>query len=370
MSSKKDYYMVLGLSKGVAEKEIKRAYRKKAMKYHPDKYEGDKAKGEALFKELNEAYSILSDPNQRARYDQFGHAGLKGGGMRSDFDPMDIFSAFFGGRGGGGINFGGFDIGGFGGGRQRRRGPSKGEDVVLQLSLTYEDAYEGVSKKIKMPFNKICDNCMGSRAEKGSKMRTCRHCRGSGIIEKQTRSGFFVQISQEVCDHCRGSGEVPEKTCKVCKGSGGSNKREEITVRIPKGIDESEAVRVQGKGRPSNNGGMPGDLIFRIHLKEHPYFVRDGLHVYRKLKIDYPTLVLGGNIEVDIIGGKDEKLKASLKVPTGTQYNDILTIRNKGYLRKVRGNNVSGDMRYVVEIDIPKKVSKKDKEILKQLQEQ
>ncbi|MCY3414739.1 MAG: J domain-containing protein [Candidatus Heimdallarchaeota archaeon] len=367
MSDKRDYYEVLGVEKGATEKDLKRAYRKLAMKYHPDKYEGPKEEGEAKFKELNEAYSVLSDPQKRSQYDRFGHAGLKGQSM--DFDPNDIFSSIFGSFFGG-SGRGGFDFGGFGGSQRSRgqRGPTKGDDVVLRLDLTYEEAYDGVSKKIKMPFNKACDDCMGSRAEKGSGMRSCRKCNGHGILEKQTRQGFFVQITQEACDACSGSGEVPEKKCKTCKGTGKSDKREEITVKIPPGIDDGEAVRVQGKGRPSNNGGMPGDLIFRINLREHHHFVREGINVYKKLRVDYPTLVLGGEVEVDVIGGKDDHPKEMLSIPAGTQYNDIITLRGKGYVRKTRGQTVTGDMRYVIEIDVPRKVSAKEKKLLKELQ--
>lgn len=369
--TKRDYYEVLGVSKNATEKEMKRAYRKLAMKFHPDKYEGPKSEGEEKFKELNEAFSVLSDAEKRRIYDRYGHDGLKQSGFSSsNIDPNDIFSSIFGSIFGGG-GFGGFSDFGFGGssGRSRRRGPSKGEDVVLQLNISLEEAYEGTSKKIKMPFNKACDNCMGSRAEKGSSMKTCRNCGGSGIVEKQIRQGMFIQISQSPCDSCKGSGEQPEKICKTCNGRGTQNKREEISVKVHPGMDTGEALRVPGKGRPSNNGGLPGDLILRINILDHAYFVRDGNNIYQKIQIDYPTLVLGGEIEVDVIGPKDENRKDILNVPAGTQYNDILTIRNKGMIRSVRGNKVTGDMRYVVEISIPKRVSKKEKDLLKQLQE-
>ncbi len=372
MAKKRDYYEVLGVSKNATEKELKRAYRKLAMKYHPDKFDGNKAEAEEKFKEINEAYSVLSDDSMRGKYDRFGHEGVNNSGFSSSMNMDDIFSSIFGSAFGGSRSggFGGFDFG-FGGGsrRQQRRGPTRGEDVVLQLNLTLEEAYEGVSKKIKMPFNKACSSCNGSRAEKGSSSSSCRTCGGRGIVEKQTRQGMFIQISQEPCGRCKGSGEIPDKLCKTCKGSGSMNKREEITVKIHPGMNEGEALKVPGKGRPSNNGGMPGDLILRISLKEHPYFVRDGNHVYKKLKVDYPTLVLGGNIQVDVIGGKGENRKEMLKVPSGTQYNDILTLRNKGMVRSIRGNTVKGDMRYVIEVDIPKKVGKAQKELLKQLRE-
>ena len=364
--AKRDYYDVLGVGKKAGEKDVKKAYRKKAMQFHPDKYEGPKQEGEEKFKELNEAYSVLSDNQQRQVYDRFGHEGLKGaGGRASSMDPMDFFSSmfsdfdlgsFFGGGGGG-----------FGGGRQRQqRGPRKGDNVVLELHLNYEDAYKGVRKKIKMPFNKTCPDCQG---QGGTDFKTCRDCAGRGIVEKQVRSGFFVQISSEACTKCNGRGQIPSTKCKACKGSGQLNKREEITVTIPQGIDEGEAVRVAGKGRPSRNGGLPGDLLFRISLREHLQFVRDGLNVYMKLGVDYPTLALGGTIDVPIIGANDEDLTAPLKIPSGSQFNDIVSIRNKGFVRKVRGNTVTGDMRYIINIEIPKKVTKRQRELLKELKD-
>ena len=362
--AKRDYYDVLGVTKNADEKDIKKAYRKKAMQFHPDKYEGPKEEGEEKFKELNEAYSVLSDGQQRQIYDRYGHEGLKGAGARaSSMDPMDFFSSMFGDFDLGSIFGGG---GGFGGGRRRaqQRGPSKGDNVVLELQLSYEDAYNGVRKKIKMPFNKTCPDCQG---QGGTDFKTCRDCNGHGIVEKQVRSGFFVQISSEACSKCQGRGQIPSTKCKTCKGSGQLNKREEITVSIPKGIDDGEAVRVAGKGRPSRNGGLPGDLLFRISLREHSHFVRDGLNVYMKLPVDFPTLALGGTINVPVIGGLDEKLTAPLKIPAGSQFNDIVSIRNKGFVRKVRGNTVTGDMRYIINIEIPKKLTKKQKELLKEL---
>ena len=364
MSNKRDYYDVVGVSKNANDKEIKKAYRKKAMLLHPDKYKGPKEEAEEKFKELNEAYSVLSDERQRRRYDQFGHAGVEGAasGARGA-DPFDFFSSIFD-----------FDLsdlfgGGFGGRRARPRGPQRGEDVVLELELSFEEAFEGVSKKIKMPYNTPCKTCNGTRSEPGSSYKTCNYCRGSGIVEKQEQRGFFVQISRQPCSTCNGSGKIPEKKCKPCKGSGKSPNREEIKIKIPRGINENEAVRVQGKGRPSNSGGMPGDLIFRIHLKKHAIFERSGNDVYMKLKVNYPTMVLGGAVDVPLISGKENQRTGQLKIPSGTNLNDYLKLKNEGFVKDVRGNTDKGDSYYVIDLMVPKKISKEEKQLLKDLKD-
>ena len=369
MSGKRDYYEVLGVNKNATEKEIKKAYRKKAMEYHPDTYSGSKHEAEEKFKELNEAYSVLSDPDKKARYDRFGHAGLEGmgAGSAASQDPFEFFSSIFGGSIFEDL-FGGSRRSG--GGRSRRRGPSRGDDVILDLELTMEDVYSGVGKKIRLPYYKPCSECMGSGAEPKSGMKQCSQCHGAGMVEKQIRQGFFVQISREVCDKCRGRGEIPKVVCKTCKGSGHGKDREEITVRIPKGIDDGEAVRVQGKGRPSPNGGTPGDLIFRIHLKEHEVFQRNGLDVYSKIQVDYPTLVLGGTVTAQRISAKDDPQEVELKIKSGSHINDVVKMDKMGFERDVRGNEVSGDAYYVLDLKVPKKMSKKAKDLLAQLHDE
>ncbi|MHA2089662.1 MAG: molecular chaperone DnaJ [Candidatus Kariarchaeaceae archaeon] len=368
MSKKRDYYEVLGVQKGATEKEMKRAYRKKAMQFHPDKYEGPKQEGEVKFKELNEAYSILSDSQQRTMYDRFGHEGVGAAGSTArSADPFDFFSSIFD-----------FDLGSFFGGssfgsrtrqQRQRRGPTRGEDVVLDLELSFEEAYSGVTKKVKMPFRKACSNCQGSGGEPNTTMERCNKCNGVGMVEHRQSQGFFVQISREPCRHCQARGEVPKQKCKECKGSGRSDTREQITVPIPKGIDDRQAVRVQGKGKPSSNGGMPGDLIFRIHLKEHKLFERNGLDVYQRIFVDYPTMVLGGSMEVPVLSSPDEQETANIKIPSGTQLNDVLNLKKKGFTRKVSGGMNTGNAHFVVSLKVPKKVSKRQKELLKELQE-
>ncbi|MFV2016254.1 MAG: DnaJ C-terminal domain-containing protein, partial [Candidatus Heimdallarchaeota archaeon] len=338
MSKKRDYYDVLGLSKNATEKELKKSYRKRAMEYHPDKYQGAKEEAEEKFKELNEAYSILSDPQKRQIYDRFGHAGLEGAGSSArSADPFEFFSSIFGGSG----IFDSF-FGGMGSRRSRQRGPRRGDDVILDLELSYEEAFSGVGKKIKMPFRKACSNCNGTGAEGGA-LKTCHKCHGNGVVENRIQQGFFIQIIQEPCRECYGRGQIPKNKCKVCKGSGRSNVREEITVRIPKGIDDGEAIRVQGKGKPSTNGGLAGDLIFRVHLKEHRQFQRNGLDTYAKIEVDYPTLVLGGKIKVPTISEKNTNSSTEINIKSGSQLNDVIKSNGNGFERKVRGNNIKGD---------------------------
>jgi molecular chaperone DnaJ len=365
MSKKRDYYEVMGLPKNCTEKELKKVYRKKAMELHPDRYQGPKEDAEEKFKELNEAYSILSDPQKRQVYDRFGHAGLEGAGASArSADPFEFFSSIFGGS----SIFDSF-FGGMGSRRSRQRGPRRGDDVILDLELTFEDAYQGVGKKIKMPFKKACSNCTGTGAEGGA-LKTCTNCHGNGVVENRVQQGFFVQIIQEPCRECYGRGQIPKNRCKVCKGSGRSNIREEITVRIPKGIDDGEAVRVQGKGKPSTNGGVAGDLIFRIHLKEHIIFQRNGLDTYAKIEVDYPTLVLGGKIQVPVISSKDNNKETEISIKSGSQLNDVIKSNKNGFKRKVRGNDVTGDAYYVLSLKVPKRVNKRTKEILRELQEE
>ena len=360
MSDKRDYYEVLGVDRSADEAAIKKAYRKKAMEYHPDRYKGPKEEAEEKFKELNEAYSVLSDSNLRTRYDRFGHQGLDPRVRASahNANPFDFVSQIFG------MDFG--DIfGGFGGQSRRSRGPSRGRDAVLEVYLTYEEAYSGVSKKITIPFKQGCKTCHGTGAEPGSEMSTCSNCRGSGRVERRVQTGIFIQVSQEQCSKCRGTGQIPKKKCKKCKGSGYSNEKEKISVKIPPGVNEGEMVRVQGKGHPSRNGGTPGDLILRIGLKDHDYFQRDGLDVHMLLPIPFDVAALGGEIEVPVIGPPDEERFEKMKVPKGTQVFDTLVLKNKGFVRSYNGRNATGNMYYKVTIEVPHKLNKKQIKALK-----
>jgi len=361
MSEKRDYYEVLGVSKESDEITIKKAYRKKAMEYHPDRYKGPKEEAEEKFKELNEAYSILSDPQQKSVYDRYGHQGLDPRMRASahNSNPFDFFSSIFG------MDFG--DI--FGGQRQRSRGPSRGRDALLEVSLSYEEAYEGISKKITIPFKQECKTCHGTGGKPGTSYKTCNNCHGSGVVEKRVQTGIFIQVSRDRCSKCRGRVKIPESKCKDCHGSGLSNKKEKISVRIPPGINNGEMVRVSGKGYPSSDGGTPGDLLLRANLQEHDYFQRDGLDVYMLLPVPFDVAALGGVIQAPVIGAPGEERTEELKIPKGTQVSDTLLIKGKGYIRDYSGRKVKGNMIYKVTIDVPTKLNKKQIKALKEFRE-
>lgn len=374
VEEKRDYYEVLGVSKDADEKTLKSAYKKRAMKYHPDRYKGPKEEAEEKFKELNEAYSVLSDPKQRAKYDRFGHAGLdpRMSANVHNANPFDFFSSIFGGLniedlfGGSGFsNFGGSGGSGFRGSRRQQRAqPTKGKNVELTLKLSYEEAYSGVSKKIKLPFYQNCDVCNGSGSNPGSNLVTCNVCGGSGIVEQRKQDGIYINISRENCKNCNGTGKVPEIPCRECGGSGKSKNRETISVKIPPGIGEGEKVRVKGKGNPSKNGGSPGDLIFKITLTKHPRFRREGLDVVMDLKIPFYLAALGGKIKVPVLGAPKQKTVADLKIPAGTQSNTRLILKGKGFYRLRGGRKEVGDSYYLISIDVPTKLSSEEKEAL------
>ncbi len=367
---KRDYYEVLGVPKNIDQEGLKKAYKKKAMKYHPDRYKGPKEEAEEKFKELNEAYSVLSDPKQRAKYDKFGHAGLDPRMRASahDANPFDFFSSIFGG-----LDIEDLFGGGFGSGFRstgRRRGPvqsrpSKGKDVELELSLSFEEAYSGVSKKVKLPFVEPCNTCNGTGGKPGSRLMSCQTCHGSGVIEQRTQSGMFVQISKEPCMRCNGTGKIPSEPCTTCRGTGKGTKRETISLKIPPGIDSGEKLRVKGKGNPSKNGGPPGDLIFTIRLKPHPKFKRDGLNVFMDLRIPFYLAALGGKIKVPVLGAPKQRTVAELRVPEGTQSNEQLVLPERGFYRLRNGRKEVGNMYYVIAIDVPKNLSPEEREALK-----
>ena len=281
--AKRDFYEVLGIAKGASDTEIKKAYRKAAMKYHPDKFSGanesEKKEAEDKFKEINEAYQILSDENKRAQYDRFGHAAFENGGgagaggfggFSGGFEDLgDIFGSFFGGNGG----FGGF--GGFGNSRQR--GPEPGEDLRYNLELTLEEAAKGVEKTLKYKRTGTCKTCHGTGAQEGSKMNKCSKCNGTGTIHVTQRTVFGNFQTAQECDVCHGKGEIPEKKCKKCHGTGIDTETVEKTIKIPAGIDDGQKLRLSGMGNASTEGGPNGDLYVYITVKQHPFFERNGV---------------------------------------------------------------------------------------------
>lgn len=355
MAEKRDYYEVLGVSRGASEDEIKKAYRKEAKKYHPDLHPGDK-EAEAKFKEVNEAYEVLSDGDKKARYDQFGHAGVDpnygggpgGGGFGGfgGFDDLgDIFSNIFGGG-----------FGGFGGG-QRRNGPVRGRDIQLSALLTFEEAAFGCKKTVEVARQENCATCNGTGAKPGTSPTTCKRCNGAGKIRTQARTPFGMMTNESICPDCRGEGKVIVEPCRDCRGTGRVKKTNKIDVTFPAGINEGQTMQIQGKGEMGTRGGSPGDLLISVRIKPHKLFTRDGYNVHIEMPITFPQAALGATIEVPTIDGMVE-----YDIPEGTQPGFVFMLKGKG-IQYVRGKN-RGDQYVKIDIEVPKNLSQEQKELL------
>ena len=350
MAAKRDYYEILGVSKGASADELKKAYRKLAIKYHPDKNPGDK-EAEEKFKELAEAYDVLSDPDKRQRYDQFGHAGVGSsaasggaGGFGGGMSMEDIFSRFGDLFGGGGFDFGGFGgFGGGGGGRQALRG----SDLRARVRLTLEDIEKGVEKKLKIKKNVACWHCGGEGTSDPNGKQTCGTCHGTGSVVTAQRSLFGMVQTQSVCPTCEGTGEVITKPCSYCKGQGTQIGEELVSFRIPAGVQEGMQLTVSGKGNAAPRGGIPGDLLVLIQEEEDPNLIRNGSDLIYNLLVSIPMAAHGGSVEVPTIGGK-----ARVKIAPGTQPGKVLRLRGKG-LPSVNGYG-KGDLLVNVNVFIPK----------------
>ena len=361
MAQKRDYYEVLGVSKGASADELKKAYRKLAIQDHPDKNPGDK-EAEEKFKELAEAYDVLSDPEKRQRYDQFGHAGVgssasSGGGFGGGGMSMeDIFSRFgdlFGGGGFGGFSgFGGF--GGGGGGRQVLRGT----DLRARVRLTLEEIDKGLEKKLKLKKQVPCSHCHGDGTMESDGKQQCSTCHGSGVVISAQRSIFGMMQTQSVCPTCEGTGEVITKPCSFCKGKGTQIGEEVVSFHIPAGVAEGMQFSIQGKGNAAPRGGVPGDLQVVIHEEEDPNLIRNGNDLIYNLLISVATAAQGGTVEVPTIGGK-----ARVNIAAGTQPGKVLRLRGKG-LPSVNGYG-KGDLLVNVNVFIPKLSEKENEEVLK-----
>ena len=344
--AKRDFYEILGISRTATEVEIKKSYRRMAMKYHPDR-NPDNADAEALFKEAKEAYEILSDTQKRAAYDQFGHAGVDGsagGGHRGGaggFSDIfgDVFNDIFGASGGGRQNY-------------------RGADLRYHLDLTLEEAVAGTTTKIRIPVHVNCKTCDGSGAKKGTKPSTCTTCGGHGQVRMQ--QGFF-QV-QQPCPHCGGTGQMIKEPCPDCHGEGQIQEHKTLSVKVPAGVDTGDRIRLSGEGEPGTNGAEAGDLYVEMQVKRHDVFTRDGSNLYCEMPISFVTACLGGELEVPTLEGK-----ASLKIPEGTQTGQQFRLRGKG-VKSVRGGAV-GDLMCRVVIETPVKLSKKQKELLQQFNE-
>ncbi|MDB6072974.1 MAG: dnaJ [Verrucomicrobiaceae bacterium] len=361
MAAKRDYYEVLGVSKDISAEDLKKAYRKLAVQYHPDKNPGDKT-AEDKFKEVGEAYDILSDADKRAAYDRYGHAafagGMGGGGGGGGFhDPFDIFREVFGGAGGGGGGGGIFEQffggGGGGGGRRRTNGPQRGSDLRYPLDITLEEAAAGLTKEIEIERLVPCKVCSGSGSTSGGGKKTCKTCGGAGQVISSR--GFF-QI-QQTCPDCDGAGETVSDPCKACRGVGRQKERTRIRLNIPAGIEEGTQLRSTGNGDLGSKGGPAGDLYVLIRIKDHDVFQRDGHDLHCEMPLSYATAALGGELQVPTLGAQ-----ATVKVPAGTQNATTFRLRGKGV--KVMGRDQYGDLYVHVQIAVPNKLTTEQREKL------
>ncbi|MGZ5009095.1 MAG: molecular chaperone DnaJ [Methylobacter sp.] len=349
--AKEDYYKLLGVDRNASDAEIKKSYRSKAMKFHPDRNKDNPTEAEAKFKLIKEAYEVLSDPKKRAAYDQFGHAGVDG--------------SMGGGRGAGG--FGGFgagesfsDIFGdiFGGGRQQRSSVQRGSDLRYNLELTLEEAVFGTDAKIRVPVLVTCGECSGSGAKKGSSPVICSTCHGHGQVRMQ--QGFFSV--QQTCPTCRGTGKQIKDPCGSCYGQGRVQENKTLSAKIPAGVDTGDRIRLAGEGEAGEFGGPAGDLYVQVQVKDHEIFTRDGANLYCEVPISFPTACLGGELEVPTLNGK-----VLLKIPAETQTGKLFRLRGKG-VKPVRGGPV-GDLMCKVQVETPVHLTKEQKALVEQLSE-
>jgi molecular chaperone DnaJ len=348
--AKEDYYKLLGVDRNASDEEIKKSYRRLAMKYHPDRNKDDPAKAEAKFKQIKEAYEVLSDAKKRAAYDQFGHAGIEsgmGGGGRYGGFGAESFSDVFGDM------FG--DI--FGGGRSRG-GAQRGSDLRYNLELTLEEAVAGTEAKIRVQVLVACSECSGTGARKGTSPVICSTCHGHGQVRMQ--QGFFAV--QQTCPTCRGTGKQIKDPCGKCYGQGRVQDTKTLSAKIPAGVDTGDRIRLSGEGEAGEHGGPPGDLYVQIQVKDHPIFTRDGANLYCEVPISFPTACLGGDLEVPTLDGK-----VSLKIPPETQTGKLFRLRGKG-VKPVRGGPV-GDLLCRVQVETPVHLTKEQKELIAQLNE-
>ena len=351
---KRDYYEVLGVSKTASEEEIKKAYRKLAKENHPDLHPGDKA-AEERFKEINEAYGVLSDKDKKARYDQFGHAGVDpnfgaggpGGGFggfdMGDIDLGDIFGSFFGG--------------GFGGGSARRNSPQKGESLRANIAITFEEAAFGCTKEIDLTRTETCDACHGSGCEAGTTAETCPDCRGTGTVRVQRGGGGFSFSTTTTCPKCRGTGKLIHSPCKACGGAGSVRRKKRVSVTIPAGIDDGQAVSLRGQGNAGVNGGPAGDLLVGIRIKPHNLFRRDGTTVLYEHTVSFYQAAMGAELEIPTIDGK-----VKWTLPAGTQPGTTFRLRGKG-IPELRGRG-RGDQYVTVRVQVPTSLTAEQKEAL------
>ena len=370
MASKRDYYEVLGVDKSATDEELKKAYRKLAKKYHPDANPDNKAEAEAKFKEVNEAYEVLSDSQKRKMYDQFGTADPQGfGGGQGPFgqggyysysgsgfdgfgdfgDLGDIFSSFFGG--------------GFGSRSSSRRqnGPKKGADLNMNIEITFEEAFLGVEKEVLVTRREECTTCHGTGAKPGTNPMKCPECNGTGQVRQVQNTILGQMQTTRTCTACHGTGEIIKEPCDTCKGKGTVRKQPKIKVKIPAGIDDGQTVVLRGEGEPGQKGGPKGDLYITVKVRKHSIFTRKGNNVLCDIPITITQATLGAELEIPMVDGSKEKYKIPEATQTGTKY----TIRNKGF--KHINSNIQGDFVFTVVVQTPKRLSKEQRDLLMQL---
>ncbi len=354
MADKRDYYEVLGVEKGASDDDIKKAYRRLAKKYHPDVNPGDK-EAEVRFKEVGEAYEVLSDPDKRQKYDQYGFAafdpssGMGGGGFSGGFgdfsDLGDIFSSFFGGGMGGSTS-------------QRRNGPVRGEDLSAQVTVSFEEAAFGCKKEISYARVENCPDCHGTGAAAGTSPETCSTCHGSGTIRTTQRTMLGMMQSTQPCPDCRGSGKIVRTPCNNCKGKGMVRVRKKYDVQVPAGIDDGQRIVLRSQGSEGRNGGGAGDLYVFVSVRPHPIFERDGTNIYCEIPISIVDATLGAEITVPTLDGK-----TTYKIPEGTQTGTSFTLKGKG-IKQINASKY-GDLIFTVVVETPKNLTDQQKKILK-----
>lgn len=354
--NKRDYYEVLGISKGASDDEIKKAYRQLAKKYHPDMNPGDK-EAEARFKEVNEAYEVLSDKQKKARYDQYGHAGVDpsfgaGGYQGYGFDDIDLgdigdlFSSFFGG----------------GGRRQNPNAPRRGSDISASVAISFEEAARGCQKQVNVRMVTACEECRGTGAEKGTSPKPCPVCHGSGQERRQQRTPFGVVQTQTVCSRCHGRGQIVDTPCHACEGTGHVRRNAAVGVNIPAGIDDGQVISLRGRGNAGVNGGPPGDLQIAVTVRPHPVFERDGFDVWYELPLTFVQAAMGAEVKIPTLDGP-----VDFTIKEGVQPGDILRLKGKG-IPNLNGRG-RGDQILRVTIEVPQKLNAAQKKLLREFEE-
>lgn len=360
MAQKRDYYEVLGVSKDASEDEIKHAYRTLAKKYHPDVNHEPGAADK--FKEVTEAYEVLSDPKKRQTYDQFGFAGMDGSQAGGGFNYNDFARGFSGGFGGFDDIFSSFFGGGGGSPRREETGPMQGEDRYLQMKIAFMDAVYGKTVTVPLDVDESCQYCHGSGAESPSDVKTCPRCGGSGRVTTQQRTAFGIFQTQSVCPECHGRGKIVSRVCHVCGGKGYTRKHVDLEVKIPAGIQNGQKLRIAGKGERGVNGGPNGDLYIEIAVAPHEYFTRDGNDISIRIPISSIDAALGCKVDVPTVYGDVE-----MTIPAGTQNGKVLRLRGRGV--KGRNGSSGGDQYVTVDIRVPTNLSRKEEELYRQLRE-